>query len=134
MPESQHPFLAEFRQTALSLLHGFLLVKACLGEKLVGIADQLLFKCLWQKTLMGEGKVLAYDVIERKSGSCMTLAHTGMTLKALAAQESSAQDAVSYVRLSAVAFYARRIGQEYPKVVKHRSLPHEVFVKTKFRA
>jgi len=51
--ETLQPFRTEFRQAALCLLNGFLLLGMGFGEELVGIANQLFFQGDRQEVLVG---------------------------------------------------------------------------------
>ena len=51
--ETLQPFRPEFRQAALCLLNGFLLLGMRFGEELVGIANQLFFQGDGQEVLVG---------------------------------------------------------------------------------
>jgi hypothetical protein len=97
----------------------------CLGEKLVGIANQLFGYCLRKKTLMGEGQLLAYDVFERKAGASMSFTYSGVSLVTFRPHDCCSKYAMADVWLFAMTVDAGGVGHEYADVVKHGGFFHK---------
>ena len=116
----------KFLEAAHGFHHRALAARTRLGIKLVGIAYYLLFERDGHKLFVGQRQLLLLDVPLGESCACMSLAHQGMTLPPLLAQDFSPNDAVTYVRFSAEALYAWGITTEDADIVEHGCLLEEL--------
>ena len=119
---------AEFGNASFCLLVTLLSFGMRFGEKLVGIADELLFQGFREEVAMGKGEVLTYDVVERETGASMTLAYTSVTFQPFSAKHGGAQDAMTDVGMWSMAVDAGGIGLADADVVKHGGLLHKLEV------
>ena len=126
--EDCHAIATKLLQAAHGLLWRFLYVKVRLGVELVGIADDLLLDALRRKVLMRQRQVLTFYLSSSESGSCVPFCHSGMTGKALAAQDFPTQKAVTDVGLCAVTIDARSIDPNDADIMQHGSFPKERLV------
>lgn len=130
LAELHDTLLAEFLQRALGVLVRLALVGTCLGEELVGIADELLFCCLRDKVTMRKWEVLLFYLAACQSGAGMTLAYSRQLLQSVfvdaitrrgvyAAQHLCPYRAVADVWLGAMTFDAWGIATDDAYVMEH---------------
>ena len=101
----------------------------CLREELVGIADEFLLDSLWLEVVMWQREVLRHDVIERQSGSGVSLAHTCIAFgQTFGAQHFGSAHAVSYIRFGAMALDTGCVDTYYSYVVQHGCVANKVGV------
>lgn len=115
--EACQALLSELGEALLGLFLGLYLLQIRLAIELVGIANDLLLRRFGQEILVREGQVLRGDVVERQSGACVALAHSGVAFVALASQEFGSDAAVADVGFRAMAGNAWRIATEDADVV-----------------
>ena len=81
---------------------------------------------------MGQGKILADNLVLGKSGTGVAFTDTGVAWIAFGTHYLSADKSVADVRLCAKAFYSWCIATEYPDVVEHCRLNNKLAVHLQF--
>ena len=132
MAEAPEPFLSELGEAMLCLTDGLLLLETCLGEELVGIADELFFEGFGQIVLLWQWQVLRNDVLTRQSCSRVALTDPCVALQSLAAQHGCAKYSVTDIGLGAETFDSGRVATDDADIVEHGCLLYELTVERHF--
>lgn len=99
--------------------------------ELVGVTDKLFLNGLRTHVAVREREVLAHDVVDRKSGACVSLAYQRMARKSQTVQQFSTYHAMTDVGFGTLAEYAGSMSPEYADVMKHGGFINEfpVYIK-----